>query len=94
MKMYLQISNLYDMLVWYELNYSIAPNQGKGGNYHGKSLLLYRSQDKSGNNRSHAMNSTKRTVKPNLQKFALWSTENLKVWVSTRALKSGKVERV
>ncbi len=68
MKMYLQISNLYDMLVWYELNYSIAPNQGKGGNYHGKSLLLYRSQDKSGNNRSHAMNSTKRTVKPNLQK--------------------------
>ena len=24
----------------------------------------------SGNNRSHAMNSTKRTVKPNLQKFA------------------------
>lgn len=36
----------------------------------------------------------KRTVKPNLQKFALWSTENLKVWVSTRALKSGKVERV
>ena len=68
MKMYLQIPILYDMLVWYELNYSIAPNQGKGGNYHGKSLLLYRSQDKSGNNRSHAMNSTKRTVKPNLQK--------------------------
>ena len=35
---------------------------------------------KSGNNRSHALNATKRTVKPNLQKV--------------RALKSGKVERV
>lgn len=45
-KMCLQITILYDMLVWYELNYSIAPNQGKGGNLHGKSLLLYRSQDK------------------------------------------------
>lgn len=95
MKMYLQISILYDMLVWYELNYSIAPNQGKGGNYHGKSLLLYRSQDKSGNNRSHAMNSTKRTVKPNLQKVRVMvDGKPKKVWVSTRALKSGKVERV
>ena len=36
----------------------------------------------SGNNRSHAMNQTKRAVKPN------------KVWASARALKSGKVERV
>ena len=32
-KMCLQITILYDMLVWYELNYSIAPNQGKGGNF-------------------------------------------------------------
>ena len=35
----------------------------------------------SANNRSHAMNKTKRVAKPNLQKVA-------------RALKSGKVERV
>ena len=49
----------------------------------------------SGNNRSHAMNSTKRTVKPNLQKVrALIDGKPKKVWVSTRALKSGKIERV
>ena len=49
----------------------------------------------SGNNRSHAMNSTKRTVKPNLQKVRVMvDGKPKKVWVSTRALKSGKVERV
>lgn len=49
----------------------------------------------SGNNRSHAMNATKRTVKPNLQKVrVLIDGKPQKVWVSTRALKSGKVERV
>ena len=50
---------------------------------------------KSGNNRSHAMNSTKRTVKPNLQKVRVMvDGKPKKVWVSTRALKSGNVERV
>ena len=50
---------------------------------------------KSGNNRSHAMNSTKRTVKPNLQKVRVMvDGKPKKVWVSTRALTSGKVERV
>ncbi len=50
---------------------------------------------KSGNNRSHAMNSTKRTVKPNLQKVRVMvDGKPKKGWVSTRALKSGKVERV
>lgn len=50
---------------------------------------------KSGNTRSHAMNATKRTVKPNLQKVrVLIDGKPQKVWVSTRALKSGKVERV
>jgi len=49
----------------------------------------------SSNNRSHAMNQTKRTVKPNLQKVrVLIDGQPKKVWVSTRALKSGKVERV
>jgi len=49
----------------------------------------------SGNTRSHAMNSTKRTVKPNLQKVrVLIDGKPKKVWVSTRALKSGKIERV
>lgn len=49
----------------------------------------------SANNRSHAMNATKRTVKPNLQKVrVLIDGKPKKVWVSTRALKSGKIERV
>ena len=40
----------------------------------------------SGNNRSHAMNKTKRVV--------LIDGKPKKVWASARALKSGKVERV
>ena len=49
----------------------------------------------SGNNRSHAMNQTKRAVNPNLQKVTvLIDGKPKKVWASARALKSGKVERV
>lgn len=49
----------------------------------------------SANNRSHAMNKTKRTTKPNLQKVTvLVDGKPKKVWASARALKSGKVERV
>ena len=49
----------------------------------------------SGNNRSHAMNKTKRAVKPNLQKVTiLVDGKPKKVWASARALKSGKVERL
>ena len=41
------------------------------------------------------MNKTKRAVKPNLQKVTiLVNGKPKKVWVSARALKSGKVERV
>jgi len=48
----------------------------------------------SGNNRSHAMNKTKRTVKPNLQKVKVIVNGKVKkVWVSARTLRSGKVER-
>lgn len=46
-----------------------------------------------GNNRSHAMNASKRTVKPNLQKVRVMIDGTpKKVWVSARALKSGKIE--
>jgi large subunit ribosomal protein L28 len=49
----------------------------------------------SGNTRSHAMNASKRTWGANLQKVRiLVDGKPKKVWVSTRALKSGKVERV
>ncbi len=52
-------------------------------------------KSRSGNKRSHAMNASKRTFKPNLQKVRiLVDGKPKKVWVSTRALKSGKVERV
>ncbi|AOA00065.1 MULTISPECIES: 50S ribosomal protein L28 [Carnobacterium] len=52
-------------------------------------------KSKSGNRRSHAMNANKRTWKANLQKVRiLVDGKPKKVWVSARALKSGKVERV
>ena len=48
---------------------------------------------RSGNTRSKAMNKTKRRFGANLQKVRiLVDGEPKKVWVSARALKSGKVE--
>ena len=50
---------------------------------------------RSGNTRSHAMNANKRKFKAHLQKVTiLVDGQPKKVWVSARALKSGKVERV
>ena len=48
-----------------------------------------------GNNRSHALNANRRTLGANLQKVrSLVDGKPKRVWVSARALKSGKVERV
>ncbi|KRN88599.1 50S ribosomal protein L28 [Ligilactobacillus ceti] len=48
-----------------------------------------------GKKRSHALNSSSRTWKPNLQKVRIMvDGKPKKVWVSARALKSGKIERV
>ncbi|RBW67514.1 50S ribosomal protein L28 [Bacillus taeanensis] len=48
-----------------------------------------------GNKRSHALNASKRKWGANLQKVRiLVDGKPKKVWVSARALKSGKVERV
>ncbi|QNQ80276.1 50S ribosomal protein L28 [Lactobacillus sp. PV034] len=48
-----------------------------------------------GNKRSKALNSTRRSWKPNLQKVRiLVNGKPKRVWVSTKALKSGKVTRV
>lgn len=48
-----------------------------------------------GNQRSHAMNATRRKWGANLQKVRiLVDGKPKKVWVSARALKSGKVTRV
>lgn len=50
---------------------------------------------RTGNNRSHALNASKRTWKSNLQKVRiLVDGKPKRVYVSARALKSGKVERV
>ena len=46
---------------------------------------------RSGNNRSHALNATKRTFKSNLQKRKVEIDGKVQtVYISTRALKSGK----
>lgn len=50
---------------------------------------------RSGNNRSHALNASKRTFGANLHKVRiLVEGKPKRVWVSARALKSGKVQRV
>lgn len=48
-----------------------------------------------GNTRSHALNANRRTWGANLQKVRiLVNGKPKRVWVSARALKSGKVQRV
>ena len=48
-----------------------------------------------GKKRSHALNQTNRSWKQNLQKVRIMvDGKPKKVWVSARALKSGKVKRV
>lgn len=60
-----------------------------------KECVITGRKSRSGNKRSHAMKSSKRTWKANLQKVRiLVNGKPKKVWVSARALKSGKVERV
>ncbi|EAG4640052.1 50S ribosomal protein L28 [Listeria monocytogenes] len=60
-----------------------------------KECVITGRKSRSGNKRSHAMNSSKRTWKANLQKVRiLVNGKPKKVWVSARVLKSGKVERV
>ncbi|TDQ42382.1 50S ribosomal protein L28 [Aureibacillus halotolerans] len=50
---------------------------------------------RTGNSRSHALNSNKRTWGANVQKVRiLVNGKPKRVYVSARALKSGKVERV
>ena len=50
----------------------------------------------SGNSRSHSLVASRRTWKANLQKVRIKDTDGKikRVYVSTRALKSGLVERV
>ena len=60
-----------------------------------KKCVVTGRKTRTGNKRSHAMNANKRTWKPNLQKVRILVDGKPKsVWASTRALRSGKVERV
>ena len=73
----------------------ISRKENQGGNRVSKVCYFTGRKTVSGNNRSHAMNQTKRSVKPNLQKVRVEVDGKIKtVWASARALKSGKVNRV
>lgn len=84
------------MINSFGMSENVLGYQGKGGNTQMAKVCYFTGRKtSSGNNRSHALNATKRTVKPNLQKVrVLIDGKPKKVWVSARALKSGKVERV
>lgn len=62
-------------------------------------MLCYRLGPKTGNNRSHSLQATRRTWKPNLQKVRIKDKNGkvVRVYVSTRALrtglKNGSIER-
>ena len=61
----------------------------------GRKCVVTGRKTTSGNNRSHALNATKRSWKANLQKVRIMVDGKPKrVYVSARALKSGKIERV
>lgn len=61
----------------------------------GKECYFTGRKTRSGTNSSFSNNKSKRTVKPNLQKVRVMiDGKPKKVWASTRALKSGKIERV
>ena len=67
----------------------------KGGITMAKVCYITGRKASTGNKRSHALNATKRRFGANLQKVRiLVDGEPKRVWVSARALKSGKVQRV
>ena len=60
-----------------------------------KECVITGRKARTGNTRSHALNSSRRTWGVNLQKVRiLVNGKPKRVWVSARALKSGKVQRV
>lgn len=60
-----------------------------------KECVITGRKARTGNSRSHAMNANRRTWGANLQKVRiLVNGKPKRVWVSARALKSGKVQRV
>lgn len=67
----------------------------KEGKHMPRKCVVTGKKTTTGNARSHAMNANKRTWGANLQKVRiLVDGKPKRVWVSARALRSGKVERV
>lgn len=59
-----------------------------------KSCYITGKKAMSGNSKSHSLQTTKRKFKANLQKVKIVEDGKIKtVYISARALKSGKVER-
>ncbi len=72
-----------------------SPFTVKEGNNMPRKCVVTGKKTTTGNARSHAMNATKRKWGANLQKVRiLVDGKPKRVWVSARALRSGKVERV
>jgi large subunit ribosomal protein L28 len=66
-----------------------------GGITMARKCVITGRKTKTGNQRSHAMNSNRRKWKANVQKVRIMvDGKPQRVYVSARALKSGKVERV
>lgn len=66
-----------------------------GGIRMAKKCVITGRKTSTGNKRSHALNASRRTWGANLQKVRiLVDGKPKRVWVSARALKSGKVQRV
>lgn len=60
-----------------------------------KECVITGRKARTGNTRSHALNSSRRTWGANLQKVRiLIDGKPKKVWVSARALKKGNIQRV
>lgn len=67
----------------------------QGGAIMARKCVITGRQARTGNKRSHALNKTKRKWAANVQKVRIMVDGKPKrVYVSARALKSGKVERV
>lgn len=82
----------YVTIFWYEKWFPLTSN--KGGKTMAKVCFYTGRKAVSGNKRSHSMRKSKRRFGANLQKVRVMiDGKEQRVWVSARALKSGKVER-
>ena len=88
-KKILRGTGLYAMIVWYMIF-----ERREYDDIMAKECYFTGRKAKTGNNRSHALNASKRSFKANLQKVRIIEDGKPKrVWASARAIKSGLVKR-